>query len=234
MRDSSDTSDSKVVFESILYFLNMLLSFSQPNGKVTAMLTGDMNGLKPNTTYIVYLSNGYTKYIDTGWNVAGKYVINVRYSNVDYLESLILTQSGTSITGTSLDTIPAGSFFTVTGGTVIGNVVTILADNGSPNYHVHMQGTIDADGSMSGDWHDEDPGTRTGTWATTNGVAIKTHTGDMGWSGQLTSTVPFTFTTDGEGSGSWHYNFKDTAPVGLSVWINEAGGTLLISDSITF
>jgi hypothetical protein len=105
-----------------------------------------------------------------GWNAAGTYVVNVRWEGTDYPETLLLTQSGTDITGTSLDTIPAASYFTVTGGSVIGNDININANNGS--YFVHMVGSIAPDGSMSGDWHDESPGTRIGTWNTTDGKAV--------------------------------------------------------------
>src|SRR3989344_9285381 len=41
------------------------LIFNQPNGKVSAMVTGVMNGLHPDTTYTVYLSNSYTPYVPT-------------------------------------------------------------------------------------------------------------------------------------------------------------------------
>jgi len=60
---------------------------------------------------------------------------------------------------------------------------------------------------------------------------------DTTWPGLFTSTVPtFTFTTDEFGAGSWHINMRDSDFVApgsydLSVWINAAGGTLLISDT---
>jgi len=56
-----------------------------------------------------------------------------------------------------------------------------------------------------------------------------------GWPGLFTSTVPaFTFVTDAYGAGSWHVNLRDANFPGsgthtLSVWINEAGYTMLIS-----
>lgn len=43
------------------------LIVNQPNGAIEVTITGAMNGLNPNTTYTVYLSNGYTPYVDTGW-----------------------------------------------------------------------------------------------------------------------------------------------------------------------
>lgn len=47
---------------------------------------------------------------------------------------------------------------------------------------------------------------------------------------------PFVFTTDEYGSGSWHLNLRDSnflrpGTYRLSVWINEAGLTILISDN---
>ncbi len=213
------------------------LIVNQPNGNVEVAVTGVMKGLDPNKTYFVILSSGYTPYLDTGWDVSGSYVINVEYLGTDYPETLILTQDGEDITGISLDTIPPGSFFTVYDGTVVDNVINIYANKGS--LVVHMVGTIGADGSMSGDWADEDPGTRTGTWASTGGAALKTHTGDTGFPGDFNNYPRFTFLTDEFGAGSWHFNLRnDDFPVvgrtyDLSVWINGAGRTILISDTFT-
>lgn len=207
------------------------LVFNQPNGKVKAMVTGVMGGLLPNTEYTVYLSSAYTPAVFTGWNTTGNYLVNVEYLGIDYPETLILAQTGTNITGTSLDTVPPGSLFTITGGSVTGNTIDIVANNGP--LVINMTGTIAPDGSISGTWADELPGTRVGTWSTTSGYATKTYSGSTGFPGLLSGVSPFTFTTDSDGLASWHYNFKDTAPATLSVWVNEAGGTLLISDSVT-
>jgi hypothetical protein len=40
------------------------LIVNQPNGKIVVMINGVMNGLDPNTTYTVYLSNGYIPQTD--------------------------------------------------------------------------------------------------------------------------------------------------------------------------
>lgn len=211
------------------------LIVNQPNGNVEVAVTGAMNKLDPLTEYTVYLSKPYEPYEFTGWNVGGTYVINVVYLNVDYPETLILTQIGVEITGVSLDTIPPGSYFTVYDGSVNGNVIDIYANKGS--LVVHMTGTIAADGSMSGTWADVSPGTRIGTWASTSGAAVKTHSGNAGWPGLFTTTIqPFTFTTNEFGSGSWHVNLRDSnfplegGTFTLSVWINK-GGTILISEN---
>ena len=47
------------------------LIVNQPNGAVEVTITGAMNSLHPDTTYNVFLSKGYTPYVDTGWNVTG-------------------------------------------------------------------------------------------------------------------------------------------------------------------
>jgi len=75
-------------------------------------------------------------------------------------------------------------------------------------------------------------------------IALQNPDGTTGWPGLFTSSIqPFTFTTDDTGSGSWHINMRasgfpngpgtpslTSGPDTLSVWINEAGGTMLISD----
>jgi len=207
------------------------LIVNQPIGTTAVTITGAMNGLLPNTTYTVYPSSGWST--SSVWNVTGTFGINVVWEGNPYPETLILTQSGTSITGVSLDTVPAGSYFTVTGGSVIGNVINIYADNGS--YFVHMIGTIAPDGKMSGDWHDEAPGTRIGTWASTSGAAVGHQIGS-GHPGLYGSLHEFTFTTDEFGSGSWHINLTNADLVNpitntLSIWINGGGATVLVSNN---
>ena len=209
------------------------LIVNQPNGKVVANMTGVMRGLTPGREYTVYLSNGYTPATFTGWNVSGTYNINVNYASVDYPETLVLAQSGTAITGGTLDTIPPASLFTIDSGSVIGTAVTIDAHLGS--LYIQMLGTIAPDGSISGTWGDLAPGTRTGTWATTSGVAAKSYSGSATWPGYSTNVPAFTFTANSEGSASWHINLTGeniTLPKDFSVWINSGGGTMLISDTI--
>ena len=90
---------------------------------------------------------------------------------------------------------------------------------------------------MSGTWGNTGQGYGH-SWYSISGHAAKTHTGDAGWPGLFTGTVqPFTFVTDAAGVGSWHVNLTDAdLPAGgpaynLSVWVNEAGRTMLISDT---
>ena len=205
------------------------LIVNRPNGAVKTTITGAMNGLHPNTTYTVYLSNGYTPYTSESivgpwtWTVLGTYVhdINITAQNPDG------TFSGTG-------GWPSGGSYQTTEtitGQIVGDTVTFTTTYlgpYNPGYTVTVSGTINSDGSISGSspWG----------WITSDG-AVKPASGSTSWPGLFTSTVqPFTFTTDNTGSGSWHVNlragdFPGVGPYKLSVWINEAGGTMLISDS---
>jgi len=202
------------------------LIFNQPNGKVSAMVTGAMNGLNPDTIYTVYLSNGYTPYVFTGWNLDGVWGLDFNStlypSGNPYAHSV--TIAGATATGSS-----TGNTYTASV-SVVGGSVTIAATysfgSAAFPYSYTATGTISGTGTLSGTWLGSDGDS--GTWNSTSGTAVKTHTGDLGWPGQLAGTTPFTFITDSLGSGSWHYNFTGTVPA-FSVWINEAGGTMLIS-----
>lgn len=207
------------------------LIVNQPNGNIEVAITGVMKGLHPNSTYQVYPSNAWSSSLV--WDVTGSYGINVRYLGVDYPETLILAQSGTNITGVSLDTNPPGSFFTVFDGSVVGDEINIFANKGS--LVVHMIGTIAPNGSMSGTWQDEVPGTRDGTWETESGEAISQSVGN-GYPGLFGSLQMFTFTTNEFGTGSWHINLRDEDFSGagthnMSIWVNQPGATILISDN---
>lgn len=214
------------------------LIVNQPNGNTVVTLTGVMKGLDPNTTYTVFVSNGYEPYVETGWDVSGSYVIDLMVGSAPYTEYLELSQDGLDIKGDSLALAGNASPWTIDSGTVNGTTVEFLAHyNAVPTLQALFNATIAADGSLiDGVWADVDPGTRSGTWASTSGTAVKTYTGDDWWTGLFTSTVPaFTFTTDEFGSGSWHINLKDADFPGLdtyelSVWINGSAGSILASD----
>ena len=110
------------------------------------------------------------------WNVAGTYAVNVEYLGGNYAETLVLTQSGTgTITGTSL----CCSLFTITGGTVVGDTITINGNNGGGGLTLLMTATITPDGDMvDGTWGTT-PDLRGGKWWTTSGQAkavnVSTH-----------------------------------------------------------
>ena len=219
------------------------LIVNQPNGKVEATITGAMNGLHPDTTYTVYLSNGYTPYVYTGWDLTGSYLVMYAVDGGGQNPALYdMTLTGLGGHGGYPSPGPYGYEWTVSNVVITGNTFSFTCTYtvGAVGTIMHMSGTIAANGSLSGIWDDNYGGGRTGTWNTTSGNAVKTSTGSTGWPGLFTSTVqPFTFTTDDSGSGSWHVNLRASDfPRGeglytLSVWINEAGGTMLISDNFT-
>ncbi len=127
--------------------------------------------------------NAYDAHIAHGdksaiWYVGGTWRVDIFLEGgpvTPWDETLILTQSGTDITGGSINlTIPnPGAAWTVidAGSDVIGNSVNIMIDHDNSSLEAHFVGTVDSDGSMSGTWHDESPGTRTGTWNSTTGEA---------------------------------------------------------------
>lgn len=217
------------------------LIVNQPNGATEVTITGAMNGLNPNTTYTVYLSKAYNPYEFTGWDIIGPWVLRLHYGSSIYDHDVVISgQSDNQLTGTG--GYPAGGSpysypynETITGEIdVMSGVVTIHSDYEN-SYWYEATGIIAPDGTMSGTWYGS--GQPTYTWESISGQATKTHTGDTGWSGLFTGTVqPFTFITDAYGAGSWHVNLRDTNFPGpgtydLSVWINESGGTMLISDN---
>ena len=214
------------------------LIINQPNGNVEAVITGVMNGLHPNTVYTVYLSRGYTKTFER-WSLVGDWTLEFNYLGGLYTHDTSITaETDSTFSGTGA--YPAGGPYTITWvvtGTKGGNGVSITMqiDYDGSSYHVDAIGTIHGDGSMSGTWTSNTG--QSGSWQSTDGAATFQGTVGTGWPGLFTSTIPkFTFTTDEYGSASWHLNLHDSDFSGaetytLSVWINDAGGTMLISDN---
>ena len=214
------------------------LIVNQPNGDVEAVITGVMKGLNPNTVYTVYLSNGYTKTYQR-WSLVGTWQIEIDHSGSKYIHDVFITsETDTTFSGHGGWPSEANSYtytYPVVG-TKSGNGVTIqmVWEYNEVSYTAVLNGTIATDGTLSGTW--TGPG-QTGTWSSTTGAAIYQGTVGTGWSGLFTSTIqPFTFTTSEGGSASWHLNLRDNNFYGpgnyiLSVWINEPGYTMLISDN---
>lgn len=219
------------------------LIVNQPNGNTEVAMTGVMNGLAPLSTYTVYLSKGYTAYKETGWNVTGSYTIDLTVGTTPYVEYLVLAQSGTAVTGTYVALDPAGtvSRWNIDSGAVVGDQLTFRAHyQNSTTMFADFTATIAPDGSLvDGSWQDDGWNTRSGQWSSTVGHAVKVGSGSSGWPGLFTANVqPFTFATDESGAGSWHVNLRDADFPGpgtypLSVWINAAGRTILISEPFT-
>jgi hypothetical protein len=226
------------------------LIVNQPNGNTQMTLTGVMGGLTPDTTYTVYLSNGYTPYKLTGWDITGAWDLSfVATSGAigTYSHHMDVTQApdGT-LTGTGYY-IPAPSYTWVidSGSYVSGNnvVIKLHFTNGHPTcWASTFTGTIDSNGQLTGTWIDTGnlcgDVSSSGTLATLLGHAAVAHSGDVYWTGQFGNTVPFTFTSNANGEASWHVNLKKADLAGLitgsthpmSVWINMNGATILISD----
>jgi hypothetical protein len=214
-------------------------NYARPSTPVTS---GDSLMMKWNDAWLSNMDcNGDTKldrpanYIGSGaWltnhangnyiDVAGTYVINVEYLSVDYPETLILTQSGTSIIGTSLGGGPY-PLFTIIGGSVSGNNIEIDMKLGGLN--TNLYGTIAADGTMSGTWEDVAPtGSRTGTWTTTSGNAETCYWSDFVKIVAVPTTAvalpdasacPALYGLDGT---MWHA--ADGTEIGCSIWSSFA------------
>jgi hypothetical protein len=216
------------------------LIVNQPNGKVQAMVTGVMNGLHPDTTYTVYLSNGYTPYVFTGWNIVGSWVFRAEYYGSTYDHDIIITSQDSNGNFLGTGGYPAGGPYQITE-TVTGHIDVMtgaITMHGVYNngYTYDIVASVASGGTISGTWGNAGQGYGN-PYYSISGSATKTHTGDTGWPGLFTSTLqPFTFTTDDTGSGSWHVNLRASDFPGkgdytLSVWINEAGATILVSDN---
>lgn len=212
------------------------LIVNQPNGNTEVTITGAMNGLSPNTTYTVYISNGYDKYTPTNVKGTYKWLVLGTYSH-----DLVIDTQNPDGTFSGTGGYPDGcSPYTqtgqtpeiITGGLVTGNHITFTTTYlgpYNPGYSVTVSGNIDAAGNMIG--------TSPWEWHTTAGH-VTLASGSTSYPGLFNSIQTFTFTTDEFGAGSWHINLKNAdfphaGPFDLSVWINGAGGTILISDVFT-
>lgn len=217
------------------------LIVNQPNGAIEVTITGEMNGLNPNTTYTVYLSKTYAPYV-SGWNIVGDWVLRLHYGSSIYDHDVVINnQSGGNLTGTG--GYPTGGYpysppynEIITGTIDIVSGAVIIHSDYENSYWYEATGTIAPNGTMSGAWHGS--GQPIYTWESIQGTATKIYTGgNTGWPGLFTSAVPsFIFTTNDSGSGSWHVNlrnadFPELGTYTLSVWINEASKTMLISDT---
>ncbi len=220
------------------------LIVNQPNGAVEVTITGVMNGLKSNTEYTVFLANSYEPYVYTGWSITGDWIFRGEFGGSNYDHDYTITQTGSTFSGTGgfPASGPPYSITEVVTGIIdaMGGTITLFfIDYDNSSYWVEATGTINPDGTITGTWGNTSQGSGH-PWYSISGNATKNHTGDDWFTGLFTNTIqPFTFVTDADGSGSWHINLRDGdfPPEGgtyaLSVWINEAGGTMLISDNFT-
>jgi hypothetical protein len=229
------------------------LIVNQPNGNTEVTITGAMNGLHPNTVYTVFLSNGYTKSMNR-WDITGDWDLAFTLGTPpsSYYHTMHVTLQNAPTCGADSSFVGTGVWNNDPSYTW--DVTGTIKDNSKIDYHILYTGTgagyySDATGfitsgtTMGGQWVDSS--TQSGDWTGT-GVATPTLV-TPGWTGYGTTGTTlesFTFTTDALGAGSWHVNLRDAnfldkegklvpGKHDLSVWINEAGGTMLISDPFT-
>ena len=114
------------------------------------------------------------------WDVSGSYVINFDYLGSDYAHVMTLAQNGSGALSGNGGSPTGAHVYTwvVTSGSVSADTVdfyanyTATADAVTPQTTLHVTGTVDTDGTMSGTWSDNyQGGTRSGTWETTSGAA---------------------------------------------------------------
>jgi len=224
--DGSDTASKLIV--------------NQPNGNTEVAITGAMNGLKSNTEYTVCLSKAWST--SEKWNITGdwdiKFVLGV--TNLNHAMTVTFQNMHTGVFSGTGYYIPDTSYTWTIQGTskVAGNKITLelIYTGVMAGYTVDAVGTINDNGSIvNGTWSSSIG--QNGTWSSTSGTATKETVGN-GYPGQFPGQVRFTFTTDEYGAGSWHLNLRDEDFSGpgihtLSVWINGAGKTILISDNFT-
>ncbi len=116
------------------------------------------------------------------WNTDGDYVVAFEYEGIDHAHDMTLAQdSNGGLTGDG-GSPAGGNVYTweIATGTVSGDDInfvahyTATADAVDPLTVLNVDGTIAADGSMSGTWSDNyQGGARSGTWETTSGTAVE-------------------------------------------------------------
>jgi len=122
------------------------------------------------------------------WDTTGNYVVTMEYLGNDYTHDLTLVQDELgNLTGNGGSPAGANTYlWTVNSGTVVGDAIAFTAnytatpDAAIPQTTMTVEGTIAANGTMSGTWSDNyAAGERTGTWATASGVASPILAGTM-------------------------------------------------------
>ena len=108
------------------------------------------------------------------WNVAGTYTFTAQYAGQNWNYTVVLSQSGNTVTGTLTDPyLPAQNTLTIVNGSLSGNKITFSVDypSGSIQGTRTFTGTIDSSGKMSGTWTETGPEQGSNTWSTTAGAA---------------------------------------------------------------
>jgi len=129
------------------------------------------------------------------WDVSGDWVFDYHYVGAN-LHDMTLVQDGVGVltgTGGAFSGAPTYLYpWTITDGSVVDDYIVFTADyTDTVTCSFTATGTIATDGSMSGGWTDDcGPGgsARNGTWATTEGEAIRESTQFTGNHGQYVSS----------------------------------------------
>ncbi len=176
----------------------VLLSFVMPvfaAGKSSPKATGSVDysayNLERHAEFNAIATSNVSTY---KWDVSGNWGLMYTYNGTDnpYLYNVSISQAsdGTlSGTGEYPMGLPTQYAWTLEG-EVDGENVHILATYylGTAGTVMHMYGTIDPQGKLSGTWEDNYQGTRTGTWYSQTGTA-----------NMITSTYS-------DAKGSFHYS----------------------------
>ncbi len=122
------------------------------------------------------------------WDTTGDYVVTMEYLGSDYDHDMTLTQDESgNLSGHGGSPAGANTYlWTVQDGLVSGDSIEFTAhytatpDAVSPQTILEVEGTIAADGTMSGTWSDNYAGDdRSGTWTTASGVAMEIEAGAL-------------------------------------------------------
>ena len=214
------------------------LIVNQPNGNTEVAVTGVMKGLNPNTVYTVFPSNAWST--SEKWNITGDWDLRFIYGgNYDHEMTVTFQDMYTgAFTGTGNGIPNPTTTWDIQGTSeVVGNSITLdlIYTGVNSGYTVHAEGTIDSTTGaiVSGTWSSS--ASQTGTWSSFEGHATKETVGN-GWPGPFYGQTTFTFLTDENGAGSWHFNLKNAdfsvpGTYNLSIWVNKPGATILVSNN---
>jgi hypothetical protein len=148
----------------------------------------------------------------TFWNVTGVSSFAFVYQGGTYEHHVTLVQNGQDVGGNGGYPLSGGDQYhwNVTTGTVNGNALELTAeyDLGAVGTTMHIHGTVNADGSISGTWDDNYSGARTGTFSAPAGSATAYAT----YCGKGT-----TYYSDA--AGNWYFvNVKTVSVDGDNAW----------------
>jgi hypothetical protein len=180
---------------------------SAPAPKATGDYGYEFGGVQRHVTFNAIQRS--TDTCGTFWNVAGaNKQFTFLYSGVPYLHTASLTQDGQVIGGNgAYSGVPANTWVVNPGSTVVGNTLALTWNYTSPDslveptqYVMTMNGTIAANGSITGTW--SQTGGASGTFTAPAGTATDT----VSYCGKGT----FYYTDE---NGAWYFAVVKTVSV---------------------